>query len=234
MVLSHGLRQWAHRVGGQELLTCRERLQWNAFAVGRLGGEVTVSEQPCFVRRWHPLCRDSEQLGGDGSTGHEVGWSPAEIHDGVVNFETHRVIDDGAEIFDGDRFGDRMFGLVVGCTDHLAVTVTAPGQQDALSLRPVVASGVAIDSRCVSEFSGDDDEGVIQHASICEVLNQDPDAFVVSGQLITQRSFDIGVIIEVTGIQGDIANAGFDQSSCEECLFAPALAVAIAKFRRFF
>ena len=53
MVLSHGLRQWARRAGGQELLTWRERLQWNAFAVGRLGGEVTVSEQPCFVRRWH-------------------------------------------------------------------------------------------------------------------------------------------------------------------------------------
>lgn len=49
--VSHGLWQWTRRVAGQELQTCRERLQWNAFAVGRLGGEVTVSEQPRFVRR---------------------------------------------------------------------------------------------------------------------------------------------------------------------------------------
>jgi len=160
--------------------------------------------------------------------------APGQIHNGVVNFEPQRVVDDGAEVFDGDRPGDGIFGLIVGGTDHLTVPVATTGDEDALGLWPMIAAGVGVDSGRVPEFTGDHHECVIEHAAFCEILNEDADSAVVAGKLVFQGRFDAAVVVEVAGIQRYITHASFDQTTGKECLFAPAGAVTFAQRSGFF
>lgn len=64
------------------------------------------------------------------------------------------------------------------------MAVTATGEQNALCLWPVVAARVGVDSRSMSEFAGDHDERIVQHAAVGEVLNEDTHTSVVTRELV--------------------------------------------------
>ncbi len=107
-------------------------------------------------------------------------WRAAgEIHDGIINPQTHRVINDRTEILDTDLAACRTLGLIISAADDLTVTITAACQQNTLRLRPVVATSVVVDARRMSEFSGNDDQSIVQHASVSKILNQYADTLVM-------------------------------------------------------
>ena len=68
----------------------------------------------------------------------------SQIENRIIHFEPHGVIDDRAEVFDADLAVCWELRLVVRCADDLSMTITTAGQQDALSLWPVISPGVVV------------------------------------------------------------------------------------------
>ena len=71
------------------------------------------------------------------------------------------------------------------------VPETAACQQNTLSLRPVIAPGIAVNSRSVTELSGDDHQCIVKNSAFRQVLDQHADSSVMTWQLILQGSFNV-------------------------------------------
>ena len=71
-------------------------------------------------------------------------------------------------------------------------------------------------------------------AAICEVLDQNTHSSVMPGKFVVQSPRDVGMVVEVARIQGYVPNAGFDQTSGQQSLLAPARAITLSKCHVFF
>ncbi len=60
-------------------------------------------------------------------------------------------------------------------------------------------------------------------------MNEHADGPVVARHLVIECPLDIAVIVPVTGVERDEPHAGFDQPACQQGLFAPAVAIGIAR-----
>ena len=175
-----------------------------------------------------------QKFARDFTAGQQVHRAAGGIDDRVVQAEAQGVVDDRAKIFDADFARRRMLGLAVCAADHLAVFVAAAADENALSLRPVIAASVAVDGRRSAELASRDDQRVVEHTSFCEILNQHSDGSVVARHFRIEGAFDISVVVPVAGVQRDKPNSGFHQPPREQCLFAPVVTVALASFLVFF
>ena len=139
------------------------------------------------------------------------------------------MVNNRAEILDADLSRRRVFPLVVRAPDHLTVAVAAAGQKDALGLWPVVAAGILVDLRRVAKLPGDDDERVVEEPLVGEIGDQRPHRRVVAGELVFEGRADVAMVVEVAGVERDIANPRLDEPAGHERLLPPAGAVAIAE-----
>ena len=93
-----------------------------------------------------------------------------------------------------------MLCLGVGASNDLTVFVAATCNQNTLCLWPMVTPGVLVDTRSSTEFSSGHDECVLEHAPICQVLNQHTDGAIVTHELVVQCGFDAAMVIPIARV----------------------------------
>src|SRR4051794_15607998 len=99
-------------------------------------------------------------------------------HSRRFGVQTDAVIERGEDI--AESYGAILGGLAeaVRAADHLARFEAAAGEQSATDLRPVIATGLFVDSRCAAELAPDHDRHILQHVEPFQIPEQGTEALV--------------------------------------------------------
>src|SRR5437016_262235 len=99
-------------------------------------------------------------------------WSAGRVRNGVDAWiQAQVVIDGGENLAEGDGPVGGIFAQVIGGADGLAAAHAAAGEESAADLRPVIAAGTTVDTRCAAELAPDHHSHIVQHAALVQVFN---------------------------------------------------------------
>ena len=126
------------------------------------------------------------------------------------------VVDRGDDFLHVNRAIECVLAESVGRSDGLTCSHAASGQQAATDSRPVIASGVRIDSRSTTEFAPHGDGCVVQHASVVEILNQRGDALIELAAMIADQVKVFPVAVPATVRHRHGSDACFDQTTSHQ------------------
>jgi hypothetical protein len=77
---------------------------------------------------------------------------------------------------------------------------SATGQQHGVTLRPVIAADVGIQTRCPAEFSHPDDKGRIQQSSLIEIIEKDWQGVVGQREMPGVEDGVLPGVVETMGV----------------------------------
>ena len=117
----------------------------------------------------------------------------------------------GVEVVDGDDVLDREVAEVVGLAVADAALDAAAGQAHGEALDVVVAA-VALGHGGAPELAAPDDERVVEHAALLQVLNQGGGGLVHLARLHHDVALDAAVVVPVAVVELDEAHAALGQS----------------------
>ena len=80
-----------------------------------------------------------------------------------------------------------------------AVAVTTSGDQHTLSLGPVVAACILVHDRGPTKLARRDDERIVEHPSLSQILDQHADCPVVARHLVVEVPLQVPVVVPVAG-----------------------------------
>ena len=143
-------------------------------------------------------------------------WSSVgQSHGQTSRIKLQGLVDNGTQIEGAHRSFNRMLGFGIGGADDLAVSIAPAGNQNTLSPTPMVTTGVFVDDWRASEFTGRDDQRIIEQAALRQVGDEHPDGSIVARQLVVERIFDVAMVVPITGIQRDKPHTCLDQAACQ-------------------
>src|ERR1051325_4216644 len=137
---------------------------------------------------------------------------PAAVRERHRGVDAHRAVERSEELRRRGAAIARVFAASAGGADRLTHAETAAGDHRAHERAPVIAAAhVAVDARRAAELAPDDDDGVVEHTAIVQVLDQIRDAAIEFRQLATER-FEVAFVrIPAAISESHAADAGLDE-----------------------
>ena len=135
------------------------------------------------------------------------------------------------EVADRQRVLDDVVAELVGLAVDLAAAGAAAGHPHREAARVVVAAVVVLGEPALAvdgaaELSAPDDERVVEHSALLEVLDQRVAGLVDVLALAGHTAVDVGVVVPVVVVDLDEADAAFDQAAGHEHAVGEAAALA--------
>ena len=127
------------------------------------------------------------------------------------------------KIMDLERSIDRAIAeLIRGAEGHAAPDTTTR-HPDGIAMGVVIATVGSLGERRAAEFTGPDDQGLVEHSPHAEILEQRGDRLIDRMRVLLVAGLEGVVLVPSVGTHAragefDEANASFDESPCEQTL----------------
>ena len=135
------------------------------------------------------------------------------------------------EVVDRERVLDDVVAELVGLAVDLAALGAAAGHPHGETARVVVAAVVLLGESALAvdraaEFAAPDDEGVVEHPALLEILDKGMARLVDVLALAGHAAVDVGVVVPVVVVDLDEADAAFDEATGHQHAVREAAALA--------
>ena len=135
----------------------------------------------------------------------------------LVVIEAEEVKEGAVDVADVVDAVDCFVADVIGSADGVACFGAAAREPHRHGIGVMIATVAGASAIAIvwgaAEFSGPDDEGVIEHAALFEVLEKGGDGFVDGANEGAVGALDVVVAVPVSGVGLDEADSFFDEAS---------------------